>query len=139
MTVGLDASVVVRLLIGEPQEQASEARRWLEDVVRAGGEPVHLSDLVVGESYFALRHHYAVPHNDALQALHALATDHRIRADSPSSAVLRDPRARDPRPGFMDRLIHQRYRADGLGMATFDKQAANLPGASLVPAAHADE
>ena len=38
----------------------------------------------------------------------------------------------------MDRLIHQRYRADGVSTGTFDKQAACLPGASLVSAGNAE-
>lgn len=132
MTVGLDTSVVVRLLIGEPESQAVTAERWLRRTVQATGAPVHLSDLVVGESYFALRHHYGVPHADALHALQLFAADPRIGVDAASGAVLRDPKSATARPGFMDRLIHQRYRTEDLNMATFDRQAARLPGAILL-------
>lgn len=54
MTIGLDTSVVVRLLIGEPVEQAAAARRLLDEQPRGS---CAISDMVVGEAYFALRHH----------------------------------------------------------------------------------
>lgn len=132
MTMALDTSVVVRLLIGEPQAQAAVAKRWIDSAVQAGGGPLRLSDLVVGESYFALRHHYAVPHAKALHALRLLVADHRFGAEAATRAVLRDAQSAAARPGFMDRLIHQQYRADGLNMATFDRHAARLPGVSLL-------
>lgn len=137
MTVGLDTSVVVRLLIGEPEAQATAARRWLENLVQATGEPVQLADLVVGESYFALRHHYEVPHGEALHALQLLAADRRIAVDAAASAVLGDAEARSEHPGFMERLIHQRYRTTGLEMVTIDRRAARLPGATLLRQARA--
>lgn len=132
MTAGLDTSVVLRLLIGEPAAQAAAAKRWLQETVQTSGEPVQLADLVVGESYFALRHHYGVPHGEALHALQLLAADRRIAVDAASNAVLQDPQAASAHPGFMNRLIQQRYRTGGLAMVTFDKRAARLPGVTLL-------
>lgn len=132
MTAGLDTSVVVQLLIGEPEAQAVSAKRWLEREVEVGRGPVYLSDLVVSESYFALRHHYGVPHADALRALRALVADERIRAGEASTQVLNNSDAAAAQPGFMDRLIHQQYREAGLDFATFDQAAAQLPGAILL-------
>ena len=65
MSIGLDTSVVLRLLTGVPLGQAEAARRMLA----ASRDTIFVSDLVVSESYFALRHHYEVPHANAARAL----------------------------------------------------------------------
>ena len=62
MSAGLDTSVTLRLLTGVPTEQATAAREF----VAASPSPVVISDLVIAETYFALRHHYEVPHADAV-------------------------------------------------------------------------
>jgi predicted nucleic acid-binding protein len=124
---GLDTSVVVRLLVGEPAPQADAARRLLDT---AG--PAAVSDLVVGEAYVALRHHYRVPHADALRALRALLGDARIETTGVAREVLKAALEADSPPGFMDRLIHGDYRRDGVPVMTFDRAAAGLPGATLV-------
>lgn len=129
MTVGLDTSVVLRLLMGAPASQAEAARRLLE--TQPAGS-VAVSDLVVGEAYFALRHHYDVPHAKALAALRALLSDPRIRPTGVARHVLSHPSSRDTAPGLMDRLIHAGYQRDDAVLLTFDRAAARLPEARLV-------
>lgn len=126
MTLGLDTSVVVRLLIGQPAEQAEAARRMIDDHPRGA---CAISDIVVGEAYFALRHHYAVPHTRAVSALSALLGDPRFRATGVAKQVLARMPGRESGAGLMDRLIHGGYEQDGIGMVTFDRTAARLPGA----------
>ena len=126
MTVGLDTSVVVRLLVGEPAEQAEAARRMLADQPRGS---CAISDIVVGEAYFALRHHYVVPHARAVGALSALLSDPRFRATGVAKQVLEQMPDRESGPGLMDRLIHGGYQQDDIAMVTFDRVAARLPGA----------
>ena len=129
MTPGLDTSVVIRLLVGEPAHQAAVARRALEGQPRGS---VAVSDLVVGESYFALRHHYGVPHGRAVAALAALLADARIRSPGVARQVLAKMSDRDSGPGLMDRLIHAGYQQDDVALLTFDRIAARLPGAQLL-------
>ena len=50
MAIGLDTSVVLRLLIGEPRAQAEVARRRIERALVAG-EKVVVTDLVVAEAF----------------------------------------------------------------------------------------
>lgn len=126
--VGLDTSVVVRLLVGEPADQAQAAHRSL----REAAEPALLSDLVVGEAYFALRHHYRVPHRKAAAALRALLADERIQPTGVARDVLEAIGEADAAPGLMDRLIHGGYRHDGAALLTFDRDAAKLAGARLL-------
>ncbi|HEY5441835.1 MAG TPA: PIN domain-containing protein [Gemmatimonadaceae bacterium] len=132
MSVGLDTSVVLRLLTGTPPHQAETARGLLA----SAQEPVTLSDLVVGETYFALRHHYAVPHADAVRPLTALLSDPRVRGSGVARAVLAEASSRGPaksRPGLIDRLIHADYGRDDLQLVTFDRDLARIPGVRLLP------
>ncbi|MEO7458267.1 MAG: PIN domain-containing protein [Gemmatimonadaceae bacterium] len=129
MTVGLDTSVVVRLLVGAPPEQAEAARRMLDDQPRSS---CAVSDIVVGEAYFALRHHYAVPHARAVHALSALLADSRVRTTGVARQVLAQIPDRESGAGLMDRLIHGDYQRDDIDMLTFDRAAARLTGARRI-------
>lgn len=129
MTPGLDTSVVVRLLVGVPVDQAEAARRALEGQSRGS---VAVSDLVIAESYFALRHHYDVPHGRAVAALSALLSDARIRSTGVAAQVLTQVAGKESNPGLIDRLIHAGYGVDDIGMLTFDRAAARLPDAKLI-------
>jgi Predicted nucleic-acid-binding protein, contains PIN domain len=129
MSSGLDTSVVVRLLVGAPTAQAEVARQAIENAARGS---VAVSDLVIGESYFALRHHYEVPHHKAIAALTALVSDPRIRCTGVAAQVLARAPDRETNPGFMDRLIHGGYESDGITLLTFDRAAARLPSAQLL-------
>jgi predicted nucleic acid-binding protein len=127
VTVGLDTSVVVRLLVGEPASQAEVARRLL-----ATDGPAAVSDLVLGEAYFALRHHYRAPHGKALAALKGLLGDPRVHPTGVARSVLAAMPSAEAAPGLMDRLIHGDYRRDGADLVTFDQDAARLAGARLL-------
>lgn len=134
MSVALDTSVVIRLLTGTPAAQAELAR----DAVAAEGEPVTISDLVAGESYFALRHHYAVSHADAVRSIAAMLNDPRIHATGIAPTVM-SALAKDgsetPRPGVMDRLIHADYRREDIEMWSFDRDVCRLPHTRLLASA----
>ena len=132
MTVGLDTSVVVRLLTGEPRAQAARAREALKAAVASGGGPVLVSDVVVGEAWFVLLHHYAVPHEEAVAALVALLSDPRILNNGAAREALAEARAGATRPGLMDRLIAGGYSLLGAEMLTFDRDAGRLPGVRLL-------
>ena len=90
-----------------------------------------MSDLVVGEAYHALRHHYAVPHAAAVRALRQLLDDARVRPTGVAPDVLPASEAATG-AGLMDRLIHGDYGLAGASLHTFDRNAARLPGAKLV-------
>jgi predicted nucleic acid-binding protein len=133
MSIGLDTSVVLRLLTGVPAKQAEAARRMLA----ASRDTVCISDLVVSESYFGLRHHYAVPHAEAADAIAALLEDPRVQCTGVARRVFRE--ATDgamPRttPGLMDQLILADYRAALCTVVTFDRELAKADGARLVDA-----
>ena len=131
--IGLDTSVVLRLLIGEPAQQAVTARALLDSRARNGEPAACISDLVVGESYYALRHHYGVPHGEAVTALHLLLQDSRVQATGVAARVMNELREGSPGAGLMDRLIHGDYaQREAAALATFDYAASRLPEAQLL-------
>ncbi len=132
MSAGLDTSVVVRLLVGEPKPQAAAARSFLEQRAAAGGGPSRVSDLVVSEVFFALIHHYQVPAAETVRALNTLFEDERIAPSPLARAVLATPGVATGKPGLLDRLIHGQYADEGASLVTFDKAAGQLPGAQLL-------
>jgi predicted nucleic acid-binding protein len=120
MTIGLDTSVVLRLLVGKPENQWLRAIEFLETLARQGERPV-VSDLVAAETYFALQHHYGVPKKEALQALHDMFAEGEIGASGAAADVLDMARLATAKPGFVDRLIHRAYTQGGGAMATFEQ------------------
>ncbi len=131
MSVGLDTSVTLRLLTGTPTHQAETARA----LVANAPSPVVVSDLVVCETYFALRHHYAVPHADAILALGALLSESRVRPSGTARVVLAELSARahvKRAPELIARLIHADYARDDITVATFDRAFESLSGAQLL-------
>jgi predicted nucleic-acid-binding protein len=126
MNVGLDTSLLLRLLIGSPPAQARTAVHFLDNLSRSGGKAC-VSDLVVAETYFALQFHYGIAKVDAIAALAALFSTGEIIAAGQAGQVLARPGLASARPGFVDRLIHAAYTQADCKMATFEKAAGKLP------------
>ena len=72
MTFGLDTSVVLRLLTGEPPELAARALERYQQGI-ANGDDFAVSDVVAAETYYALQHHYNKTKEESLAALMALS------------------------------------------------------------------
>jgi len=129
-SVALDTCVVLRLLVGEPANQAQQAYDYLE-VCYLTGVTVYVSDLVVAETYHGLCHHYQVPTEKATANLTEFLSSPMITPSGRSLAVLCEYEGAGA--GFVDRLI----RADGLENAqeivTFDKKFARLPNVRKIP------
>ncbi|MEO6245081.1 MAG: PIN domain-containing protein [Opitutaceae bacterium] len=125
MTCGLDTSVVLRLLVGQPADQARRATEFLDELARRGDQP-GVSDLVVAEAYFALQYHYAVPKKEALAALRRMFAEGEVIALGAAAEVLETPALATAKPGFIDRLIQAGYSAAGGTMATFEQASGKL-------------
>jgi predicted nucleic-acid-binding protein len=125
MKVGLDISVVLRLLLGEPADQSARAVAFLDELSRGGHDAV-ISDLVAAGVYFALQHHYDVSKHDALQGLRDLFDAGEIKPLGAIAGVLATRGLASAKPGFVDRLIHGAYAEVVDEMVTFEKAAARL-------------
>ncbi len=128
MTLGLDTTVVLRLIVGEPRAQTDLARTRLEDAF-ARGEPIHVSDLVVAEAYYALRYHYGLDKEVAREKLHAMLSSGVVSLEPQTSFTALEP-ARSP--GLVDRLIAARYRAQGGVTLTFDRALGRVDDVELL-------
>jgi predicted nucleic-acid-binding protein len=129
--VGLDTSVVLRLLVGEPANQAERAWRAVVEV-RSGGGEVFVSDLVASEAYFALHHHYAVPKGEALRQLRALFASGELVSEGVAPEVLATPKLASAKPGFVDRMIHAGYLRSLDQTLTFERAAGKLARARVL-------
>jgi predicted nucleic-acid-binding protein len=127
MNVGLDTSVVLRLLIGQPANQTILAIACLDDIQRRGDLAV-VSDLVIAETYFALQFHYQITKADALSALSAFLASGEIMPTGEAGVILKQPGLSTAKPGFVDRLIHAGYTANNGRMVTFEKSGSKLAG-----------
>lgn len=129
--IGLDTSVLLRLLVGKPETQAKRAQEFLDQVF-VEGQRAWVSDLVVSETYFALQYHYDVPKDIALKTLLELFEAGEIICIGAAHKVLKTPSLHSANPGFVDRLIHADYSRNDGTMATFEKKAARLERATVI-------
>jgi predicted nucleic acid-binding protein len=123
--LGLDTSIVVRLIIGEPQPLYAAARQQLESALEQS-ETVVVCDLVIGEAYYALQHHYQMPKDEALHALRRFLKSGVVE---PHPTTAHEALVTTKGAGLLDRLIHLRYTDIGATTHTFDGKQARLKGA----------
>jgi predicted nucleic-acid-binding protein len=132
MKTGLDTSVILRLLTGEPDPQARCALAEVKALL-GQGTILLVSDLVVAELYFALQHHYAVPKAEALTLIANFLNEKGIQSDGAAASVLAVPNLATAKPGFVDRMIHAAYTQQSADeMLSFEKAARRLPGVRVL-------
>lgn len=126
--LGIDTSVLVRVLVEDDKAQCVRARH-LVDAAIAQGEPVFVSLPVLLETEWVLRNRYGMTKADMLDTISRLL-------DSPELAF-EDEEAieealfywRDCGADFADCLVGVRNRRLGCAAtATFDAKAAGLAG-----------
>jgi predicted nucleic-acid-binding protein len=124
--VGLDTSVLVRVLTGEPRDLALIALDYLQEREKAG-DRVLVSDWVLAEAYYALQHHYGASKKDILDAMKSFLASPGIEGTGEVVAVLATPGLESAKPGFIDRVIHRNYLHLGAEeVVTFETAAAKL-------------
>lgn len=128
MALALDTSVVVRLLVAEPEAQFRAARERLQRA-HAEAEDVLVTDLVVTEAYFALRHHYEVPDPEVRARLRQLLESGVVLS---SPAGLAEVVGETSGLGLADRMIHHRHRSLDAGTLTFDRDQSKLDSVELL-------
>ena len=132
MNAGLDTSVVVRLLTGEPEDLAREAMLHVAER-RRSGDRLLVSDLVLAESYYALQHHYGVPKKEVLRTLRAFLRTPEVEGTGEAAEVLKTPGLASAKPGFTDRIIYRNYLASGGDeLVTFERAARKLSAATVI-------
>ena len=125
---GIDTSIFVRLLTGDPHEQYEKTVNALECRLRKEPKTEYfVSNQVIGEAYVAIQHHYGIAKDEARNALLSVLTS-GLCSPLHGAAVLDAIRSRSG-CGLMDRLIASDYAANGLRSLTNDVKMSRLANA----------
>ena len=130
-TYGIDTSVFVRLLTGQPQvdfEKTTKALKLLHD--KNPSMELVVSNQVIGEAYITLQHFYGVSKSDACKAILDLFESGNVAPlnGQPVLAILESVSG----AGLVDRLIAQDYAKGGVRILTNDKRMAKLTGVTIL-------
>ncbi len=126
---GIDTSVLVRLLTGEPPDAFAHCVERLNALVVSGAE-IFASNQVIGEAYVAVQHHYDISETDVRSELSSALTSGLV-APLNGSAVIAALEVSGG-PGLFDRLIADDYSRADLHVLTLDRKMASLPDVRLL-------
>ena len=129
---GIDTSILVRLVTGDPREGFEHCVESLERLVEGEDAEIFASNQVIGEAYVALQHHYGISRQDARSGL-ASVLGSGLVAPLNGAAVF-DALQATTGAGLFDRLIADDYRSAGLVTLTLDRKMAALPEARQLKA-----
>lgn len=134
MIYGVDTSVLLRVLTGQPVALAQKVRARLKDLWRSGVQ-CSVCDVVVSEAYYALQHSYGISKEKAILALKQLAENPGFKFSNAACAALATPNLAKASPGFIDRVIHGTYVPDADGehmMLTCERDAKKLGAVEVI-------
>ena len=131
MTFGLDTSVVLRLLTGQPQDLAARALTRYQDGI-AAGDDFCVSDVVAAEAYFALQQHYRETKEEALEALRGFSSGEGISFSQNFAASINTPNIHKANPGFVDRMLVSGYREQGQITLSCEKSFRRLADTEVI-------
>lgn len=122
---GIDTSILVRLVTGDPQPDFDLCVARLGDLVMRQGADVFASNQVLGECYIALQHHYGVSKPDARAGLTQVLSSGLVSPLNGPEVLA--ALAATSGCGLMDRLIANDYQHSKLRTLTLDKRMGALP------------
>ena len=126
--LGIDISVLARLVTGDPPETYSHCVQELSKLV-AQGDEVFASNQVIGEAYIAIQHHYGID-KDSVRTGLANALRSGLVAPLNGRAIV-DRLESSGGAGVMDRLIVDDYSHRELPVLTLDQRMFSIRGARV--------
>lgn len=124
--VGIDSSVLMRLVIGEPPDLHAYCVERLNELQREGVR-VFASSQVIGETYITAHRYYGASFESVRAKLLEVLTGGVVEPQN-GQAVLDALTATDA-PGLIDRLIVDGYAQTGMDTLTLDRAMSRLPPA----------
>ncbi len=121
---GIDTSVLVRLLCGEPEVDFAYCVDKLSALIESAGAEIFASNQVIGEAYIAVQHHYGVTKTDARAGLIDVLRSGLVEPLNGHSVYVALEASSGP--GLFDRLITEEYSRAGLEVLTLDRKMATL-------------
>ena len=127
---GIDTSILVRLLTGKPEDTYQACRNALQVLIEDRGARIFASNMVIGEAYIAVQHHYGVAKEDARDALLKVLNSGMVSPLHGRSvlAAIADRAG----AGLLDRLIADHYRREELVILTLDRRMSKLSATELL-------
>ncbi len=128
---GIDTSIFVRLLTGDPNDLYLQAKAALIAIRKQSASiEILVSNIVIGEAYFVLQHHYGISKKDSCDALVKVLTSGLVAPQHGQAVLQAIQEVKEP--GLMDRLIHIDYSAGKLQSLTIDKHMSRLPNCNKI-------
>ncbi|MFA5491260.1 MAG: type II toxin-antitoxin system VapC family toxin [Candidimonas sp.] len=133
MSIAIDTNVLVRLLTRDDETQCTAAIRVVQVAVE-GGVPVLISSGVLLETEWVLRSRYKISPAEIQQAFNAILETHELMVQEPAVVeealeLWRNQAGAD----FADCMHVANASQHARTLATFDQNAARLPGATIIP------
>ena len=123
---GIDTSVLVRLITGEPTEHFDYCVRKLRTLVEDQNAEIFASNMVIGEAYIAVQHHYGISKLDARKELSRTLRSGLVAPLNGRSVI--DALEACGGPGLFDRLIAEGYSHADVEALTLDQRMSKVPG-----------
>ena len=127
---GIDTSILVRLLTGRPTDTYAACRTSLQMLIEGRGARIFASNMVIGEAYIAVQHHYGVTKEDARDALLKVLKSGMVSPLNGRSTLAAIGHRSGA--GLLDRLIGEDYRRAELVTLTLDRKMSRLPATELL-------
>ena len=127
---GIDTSILVRLLTGDPEDGYMRCVRKLTALIEEQGAEVFASNQVIGEAYIAVQHHYGVSKADARAGLAQVLRSGLVAPLNGGSVFFALEATGGC--GLLDRLIADDYQRVGLETLTVDRKMAALENAQQI-------
>ena len=121
---GIDTSILVRLLTGDPEAGYERSVAALAALVEHEHADAFVSNQVIGEAYVALQHHYGATKQESRSAIASVL--HSGLVAPLGGAAVFEALAAKSGCGLLDRLIAEEYRRVGLVTLTLDRKMAGL-------------
>ena len=127
---GIDTSVLVRLLTGDPSAEFDRGADALRELIETEDAVIRASNQVIGEAYIAVQHHYGVSREEARSGLLDVLQSGLVSPLNGRTVLtaMEAPRS----PGLMDRLIADDYARRAVEVLTLDRRRAALRGVRLL-------
>lgn len=131
--IGVDTNVIVRLLVGDDDRQASAAARYLK-ANSSSDDPALLSDIVLVETAWVLEDVYEYSRTQIVTAMEGLLSTAQLRAANAATVSIALQRFRASAADFADCLLGVGNTAAGCEYtATFDRKASRMAEFKLIP------
>jgi predicted nucleic-acid-binding protein len=123
---GIDTSILVRLLVGQPAADYQACVHRLSAIRAEQPEHITVANIVIAEAYAVLQHHYGLGKTESRTAMISVLTSGLVEPAHGDAVI--EALQSTKEPGLTDRLIALDYTNQRTTVLTLDRKMAALPG-----------